>query len=92
MLPDKAIIFPKSPVTVSEKINTAHGSVKSAGDIPNLNNLSNPYCEDNIVHVKFVKIHQSSFASNRCVCEECTKRMTNEINNETKQKQHIEDA
>ena len=92
MLPDKAIILPKSPVTVSEKINTAHGPVKSAGDIPNLNNLSNPYCEDNIVHVKFVKIHQSSFASNRCASEEPTERLTNEINVETKKKQHIEDA
>ena len=91
MLPDKAIIFPKSPVTVSEKINTAHGSVKSAGDIPNLNNLSNPYCEDNIVHVKFVKIHQSSFASRRCGSEETTERIINEINGETTQKQNIED-
>ena len=92
MLPDKAIIFPKSPLIVSKEVNSSLGSTKSAEDIANLNNLSNPYCEDNIVHVKFVKIHQSSFASNRCACEECTKRMTNEINNETKQKQHIEDA
>ena len=92
MLPDKAIIFPKSPVIVSKEINSALESTKSAEDIPNLNNLSNPYCEDNIVHVKFVKIHQSSFASNRCVSEEPTERMTNEINVETKQKQNIQDA
>ena len=91
MLPDKAIIFPKSPVIAAEDMNTALGFAKPADNISNPNNLSNPYCEDNIIHVKFVKIHQSSLASNKCISEEPTKRTTNEINVETTKEQLIDE-
>ena len=91
MLPDEAILFPKSPVSFSERRNTTLGFAKPPDNIPSPNNLSNPYCEDNIIHVKFVKIHQSSLASNKCISEDTTERTTNEINLETKKEQPIDD-
>ena len=50
-----------------------------------VNTVINPYCEDKLIHVKFVKIRQSSlYPSKRCASEESTKR-PNETNQERKQ-------